>query len=102
MLPEMFCRAYDWALRPETAVVRASKIPMTVLHSAASGRRTDQDVRGRRNPRRASQAACQMQKAAFSGSYTQRRGRAQTPPGKIRAGSAENAGPVRPAARQQA
>src|SRR5580692_7432336 len=34
MLPEMFCSANDCACRPDTAVVNASKIPMTLpLHS---------------------------------------------------------------------
>ena len=45
MLPEIFCSANDCALRPETAVVRASKIPMTVLHSDRSGRRTTPRMR---------------------------------------------------------
>src|ERR1700731_1716825 len=30
MLPEMFCSANDCACRPDTAVVNASKIPMTL------------------------------------------------------------------------
>src|SRR5580658_8606608 len=30
MLPEMFCKANDCACRPDTAVVNASKIPMTL------------------------------------------------------------------------
>src|SRR5262245_8301407 len=47
MFPEMFCSAYDCALRPETAVVRASKIPMTVLHSGPGGRRTGRNCDGR-------------------------------------------------------
>src|SRR5215475_4262939 len=45
MLPEMFCSAYDCAPRPETAVVRASKIPMTF---SPLGIRTRTTLRTRR------------------------------------------------------
>src|SRR5262249_35712399 len=45
MLPEMFCSANDCALRPETAVVRASKIPMTC---SPLGMRTRTTLRTRR------------------------------------------------------
>src|SRR5580704_4828641 len=34
MLPEIFCNANDCACRPATAVVNASKIPMTCLQLA--------------------------------------------------------------------
>src|SRR5208282_1881421 len=39
MLPEMFCSQNDCACRPDTAVVNASKIPMTLPPTRSSTRR---------------------------------------------------------------
>src|ERR1700733_7381274 len=50
MLPEMFCSANDCDCRPATAVVNASKIPMTCLHNTTAAHS--------RTPRRVQQGAC--------------------------------------------
>src|SRR5256885_4043468 len=57
MLPEMFWSANDCACRPETAVFRASKIPIPFLQ-LRSGRPADPGKRGR-NRGRVSQGPCQ-------------------------------------------
>src|SRR5438876_10693701 len=61
MLPEMFCSANDWAERPPTAVLSASKIPITKrLHIRAGGQTAPQMAAAIR--RRLSQALCQRRK----------------------------------------
>src|SRR5271166_5331067 len=63
MLPEMFCSANDCDCRPETAVVSASKIPMTNLHSNGGGRATTHQAppQDRQRPATPSQTPCQCQ-----------------------------------------
>src|SRR3984957_11245654 len=58
MMPEMFCSANDCACSPDTAVVNASKIPMTylsnsILNSTSGGSRQAALRRAPRSKRRA-------------------------------------------------
>src|ERR1700675_3808195 len=58
MLPEMFCKANDCACRPDTAVVNASKIPMTLplqLDPQLDARRV---TTGGPSPRTSQQSPC--------------------------------------------
>src|SRR5258707_10999795 len=61
ILPDMFCRAYDWACNPLTAVVKASKIPIPILHSCRDGRCVPQDGQPPTRTRRRKPRAIKIQ-----------------------------------------
>src|SRR3984957_13209500 len=86
MLPEMFCSANDCACRPDTAVVNASKIPMTLplqLDPQLDERRV---TTGGPSPRTSQQAPCHQVyhyiSMTYAGGPVASRGRICRPAGR--------------------
>src|SRR5579862_2574813 len=69
MLPEIFCSANDCACRPATAVVNASKIPMTDLQLKLRARRAPRGPSANSVPAVPEQAVCHGLYAAISTTY---------------------------------
>src|ERR1051326_9612015 len=88
-LPEIFCSANDCACRPATAVVNASKIPMTDLQLKLRSRRDPRRPSANSVPAGPEQAPCHGNYAVILMAYAHR---PVTRPARICRLAAENAG----------